>query len=76
MTGSFENWAGNIADIGPIYPFVGTEFMLWIAGMVCWILWHFIQSGIERRQYAEEIKNYGDKETLKRLVAGEDPENP
>ena len=23
MTGNFTNWDGNIADIGPIYPFVG-----------------------------------------------------
>ena len=25
MTGNFGNWDGNIADIGPIYPFVGSE---------------------------------------------------
>ncbi len=39
-TGSFENWAGDIADIGPIYPFVGSEFLLWIIGLALWIIWH------------------------------------
>ena len=27
-TGNFDNWDGNIADIGPIYPFVGSEVFM------------------------------------------------
>lgn len=75
-TGSFENWAGNIADIGPIYPFVGSEFLLWIIGMALWLIWHVVQSRIENRQYEEEIRRYGDKATLEKLIAKEDPANP
>ena len=71
-TGSFENWAGNIADIGPIYPFVGTEFLLWIIGMALWIVWHVIQTKRENRMYEEEVKGFGDKESLKRIIDGED----
>ena len=36
-TGNFENWAGTITDIGPMYPFVGTEMIWFIAGLVFWI---------------------------------------
>ena len=75
-TGSFENWADTIADIGPIYPFVGTEFLLWIIGMALWIIWHVVQSRIEKRQYREEVGRFGDKDTLRKLVAKETPENP
>ncbi|MCY4244359.1 MAG: hypothetical protein OXU31_02045 [Gammaproteobacteria bacterium] len=39
-TGDFANWAGAIADIGPIYPFVGMEVPLVIAGVIFWIAWH------------------------------------
>ena len=40
MTGSFTDWAGSIAEIGPIYPFVGTEWLLVIAGVGFWLAWH------------------------------------
>jgi hypothetical protein len=75
-TGNIENWAGTIADIGAMYPFVGSEFVLWIIGMVLWILWHVRQSRIENQQYEEEIRRYGDKETLRRIISREDPDNP
>ena len=76
MTGNFENWAGNIADIGPIYPFVGSEWLLWIVGVALWLVWHFVQAGIERSEYDEEVRRYGRPETLRQLVGREDPENP
>lgn len=75
-TGDFENWAGTIADIGPIYPFVGSEYMLWIIGMVLWILWHVVQSRVEKSQYDEEIRRFGSKEKLRQIVSQEDPDNP
>ena len=48
-TGNFENWAGNIADIGPIYPFVGAEWLFVLIGVVYWIVWHIRQLGSETR---------------------------
>jgi hypothetical protein len=75
-TGNFENWAGNVADIGAIYPFVGSEGLLWIIGVVLWILWHIVQSRIENQHHEEEIQRFGSQEKLKELVARESPENP
>ena len=37
-----ESWGGTIADIGPIYPMVGTEGLLVVIGVVLWIAWHVI----------------------------------
>ncbi len=75
-TGSFENWAGNISDIGPIYPFVGSEVFWWILGLVLWIAWHVIETKRENRTYQEEVRKYGDAETLRRMIGEEDPRNP
>ena len=75
-TGSFENWAGTITDIGPIYPFVGTEMLLVIAGLVFWIWWHIAQSRQEKKSFQEELDVVGNKEALSKIVAGEDPEHP
>ena len=53
-TGSFENWAGVIADIGPIYPFVGAEWLFVLIGVVYWIAWHVKQLGSENRSLADQ----------------------
>lgn len=53
-TGDFTDWAGTIADIGPVYPFVGTEFLLVIAGVVFWVAWHISQLKSEAAQLKEE----------------------
>ena len=71
-----ESWGGTIADIGPIYPMVGTEGLLVIVGVVAWIVWHVIQAKRENREYEEQIRKYGDADSLKRLIAEEDPKHP
>lgn len=66
-TGNFENWAGNIADIGPIYPFVGSEWLLVLIGVVYWIVWHVRQIGSENRALADQeqrLKSGGLGKTL------------
>lgn len=75
-TGNIENWAGTITDIGPMYPFVGTEMLWFILGLVFWIWWHIVQTKRENKTYAEEVKRYGDAASLKKIVDGETPENP
>lgn len=66
-TGSFENWAGEISEIGAIYPFVGSEFILWLIGMGLWILWHVLQCRSENKQYEEQRKSLSDPDTIKYL---------
>jgi len=75
-TGNFESWAGTISEIGPIYPFVGSEGMLAIAGVVFWLWWHIRQVKIEEKEFEEDMKRYADKETLLKMVSKEDPEHP
>ena len=59
-----------------IYPFVGSEGMLAIAGVIFWLWWHWKQAKIEDQQLKEEVENYGNKETLAKLVSQESPSDP
>ena len=71
-----ESWGGTITDIGPMYPMVGTEGLLVIIGVVAWIVWHVVQAKRENREYEEQVRKYGGRESLKRLIAEEDPKHP
>ena len=66
-TGSVENWAGEIAEIGAIYPFEGTETILWILGLVLWVTWHYKQLAGENKQLAEQDALLTD-EVLRKCV--------
>lgn len=70
------SWSGNIADLGAIYPMVGSEGVLFIIGLATWIVWHIIQSRIENKTYEDEIRQFGSSESLKKLIGKEDPRNP
>jgi hypothetical protein len=53
-TVKIENWSGDIAEIGAIYP-SGSEFTLVLIGFVLWIAWFLVQARMENREYEEEI---------------------
>ena len=75
-TGNIETWAGNISEIGPAYPFVGTEVILSIV-CVIFVLWFLVkQASVESANLAEELREHGDKESLAKIVATEDPKDP
>jgi len=75
-TGSFEDWQGTMTDIGPLYPFVGSEVLWFLICLVLWIVWHVVQTRIENRTYDDEVQRYGSADRLERLIRREDPENP
>jgi hypothetical protein len=57
MPTGIESWA-NPAEIGPIYPFVGTEVLLTIIAVVLWIAWHVITAREENQQWRELDDQY------------------
>lgn len=75
-TGNIESWAGNISEIGAVYPFVGTEVYLSIVCAI-FVLWFLIkQSILESAGLAEEKREFGGKDSLTQLVDQADPKNP
>lgn len=73
-TGQVESWSGTMSEIGPLYPFVGSEMFWFVLALALWILWHVLQSAIEKRAHREEVERYGDHESLRRLVERQSPE--
>ena len=54
--GSFN----NPAEIGALYPFVGTEVILVIVGVVLWLAWHVLQTRHESAEDAEAIRQFDE----------------
>ncbi len=87
MSTGIESWNVNLLDIGPMYPFPGSEMLLVIIGLVTWVLWHIIQVKMENRIYDREDAHYQDPamlekamvlaeaETLVESMKAHDPEN-
>lgn len=50
----------NPADIGPLYPFVGTEVILVVIGVVLWLAWHFLQTRQESAEDEEGVRKFNE----------------
>jgi hypothetical protein len=71
MTGNFTNWDGTIIDIGPIYPFVGSEMLMVILLIVVWVGWHIVQIRMENRQMDNETRTLSQGDNLQRTLQEE-----
>lgn len=68
MSTGLETWTQNLNELGPLYPFVGTEGILAIVGIASWILWHLIQIRSENKTIDEESARFSDKTKLERAM--------
>ncbi len=57
-TGLIENWTGNPAEIGPMYPFVGFEVPVVLVCFILWILYTIWQMRSEYTHYAREEQEF------------------
>lgn len=67
-----ESWGGTIADIGPLYPFVGSELFMVVAAAVLWLAWHLFQLKVEVDEYEEEAARLRGSDALERAAERED----
>ena len=71
-TTTVESWAGaDLSQIGPIYPMVGTEFILFLVGLAFWIGFHILQAGIEKREMEADEAAARTPERLQRVFEEE-----
>lgn len=70
-TTPIETWAVDLADVTYIYPWVGSEVAMVGIAVVLWLLWHVWQVKHENAEYAEQVKKYGDDETIKKALDGD-----
>jgi hypothetical protein len=67
-TGSVDSWTGPITDIGPLYPFLGTEVFLVIVLLVVWIGWHWLQFRVENDELRDSLDRVNRAGTLKKVL--------
>ena len=63
-----STWAVDLKDVGAVYPLLGWETIMVLIAIALWILWHILQIRQENRDYAEDIKHYGSKESIKKAL--------
>ena len=71
-TTQVDSWAGaDLSAIGPIYPMVGTEFLLLIVGLAFWIGFHVLQMRIEKKEMQADEDAARSPDRLRRVFAKE-----
>lgn len=67
-----ETWSGtDLAQVGPIYPFVGWEFVLWILGLAFWIGFHVFGARVEKSELEHDNRYAHEPERLNRVFSEE-----
>lgn len=69
--GGVESWAGDLGEMGAVYPMQGTEPLLLIICVGFWLFWHVWCVRWERRYHREKIAKYGNSEHLENAVEAE-----
>ena len=60
-----ETWAVDLADVGAVYPWQGTEVIMVVVAVVFWLLWHVKQLKAEQKEFSEDLEKYGSTEKIK-----------
>ncbi len=63
-----ESWATDISQLGPIYPFVDSEVLLWILGLVFWLGFHILQMRQESTELARDAEAASHPDTLRKAL--------
>jgi hypothetical protein len=71
MNMAFTDWDGNIAEIGPIYPWVGSEVAMVFVAFVFWIGWHVVQLRMENRRFNDQARALRQSGDLQKLMQSE-----
>ena len=69
-TTGLDSWAVDLAEVGPVYPFQGSEVLMVIVGVAIWIIWHIWRVKLENRTFEEDEarlkNNHSMEETIKK----------
>ncbi len=63
----YESWAVDLAEVGPVYPFQGYEWLMIVLCVAFWIGWHRTQFVRESR-HLEEARKMGDPEKVAKAL--------
>jgi hypothetical protein len=57
----------DLANVGPVYPFQGSEVFMVALGVIFWLGWHRIQY-VREHKHLEAARKVGDKEKVARML--------
>lgn len=63
----YESWAVDLAEVGPIYPFQGSEVLMTVICVVFWLGWHVLQFRRES-EHLESARDLGDRSRVVQSV--------
>lgn len=67
-TTGITTWATDLAEVGKVYPFQGTETVLLIIGLACWIGWHVWCVRWEQDYHRDKIRKYGEQARVREAL--------
>lgn len=67
-TNGMTTWAVDLKDVGAIYPFQGTEFLLVIVLLIFWIGWHVLQTRAETREFEHDLEADPEGEKTRKTI--------
>jgi hypothetical protein len=70
-TTRIPSWDGPVDQLGPLYPFVGWEWLALVLAVIVVIFWFSTQWRSESAIYREDIQEYGDVLSMTKIVKGE-----
>lgn len=56
-TTNYTSWAADLADVGVVYPFAGTEVVMVVLGVVFWLTCQVMMSKMEDEELETEEKS-------------------
>ncbi len=62
-----DSWAVDLKDVSAVYPFQGSEFLLFLVGMAFWIGWHILQARIEAKEMADAERDFAIEHSNKSI---------
>ena len=67
---TITSWAVDLAQVGAVYPWVGSERALFLIGLVLWLSFHVWQIWFENRKLRLEDQQLAKGDTLKKCIDG------
>ncbi len=63
-----NSWAVDLANISAIYPWQGSEVIMFLIAFIAWIVFHVMQIKQENADYNDDIDRYGSAELIKKAL--------
>lgn len=63
----YDSWAVDLAEVGPVYPFQGSEVLMVALGVIFWLGWHRIQY-VREHKHLEAARKAGDKDKVAKML--------